>query len=69
MCAMLLGNIIYASVLNTIGKHVSNYNKLASDFSEKMIYTNLFLKLNNVPQKIILASKAYMQNEFTKLSS
>ena len=41
--SMLIGAIVYAYTIGSIGDMVSRYNELATEYKDNMVYVNKFL--------------------------
>jgi hypothetical protein len=61
MLAMIVAAGFFAYTLNFIGKKVSEYNKLASDFRERMLYVNTWMVNRNLPLVLKTQVRRYLE--------
>lgn len=61
MVAMIVSAGVYTFTINTIGKKVSEYNFLASQFRESMLYVGQWMVNNDLEKDLRIQIRRYLE--------
>lgn len=55
---------IFAFTVNSIGNMVQRYNRIATNFREKMMYINMYTRDKHMPEELRLKVRRYLDYVF-----
>lgn len=61
MLSMIISSMTFAFIIGDIGKVVGNYNILADQFRERMLYVEQFLRQKDIPEQLRKKVRRYLE--------